>query len=178
MKVFPLDLNATPRPYYASAFNDKHKGTDIFAPKETNVFAVDDGDVRKADDPKGGIVAYLTGADGSRYYYAHLNEYIGASPRKVKAGEVIGTVGTTGNAAGKAPHLHFQVALPEVGTVDPYQFLLDVDPKGREKKAPVAGSTAPAPSTSRALVVAISAAVVLGGVAFLLLRNKKEVPTS
>lgn len=134
MKVFPVDLAAQPRPYYASAFNEQHRGIDIFAPKETNVFAVEDGQVRKDDDPKGGIVAYLKTSDGSTYYFAHLSEFIGASPRTVKAGEVIGAVGTTGNAVGKAPHVHFQVQLPEIGTVDPYPFLLDVDPQGRARK--------------------------------------------
>ncbi len=89
--------------------------------------AVDDGRVRKANDPKGGLVAYLTTADGVKYYYAHLEDFIGDEQRSVKAGDVIGTVGNSGNAAGKSTHLHFQVSLPTVGTVDPYPLLRDVD---------------------------------------------------
>lgn len=181
MKVFPIDLEVTPRPYYASAFNDKHHGIDIFAPKGSNVFAVEDGDVRTADDPKGGTVAYLTTSDGTRYYYAHLDEYIGASPRKVKAGEVVGTVGTSGNAQGKAPHLHFQLALPEIGTVDPYQYLLDVDPKGREKKAAATAAGAAATSTAnrpRAALVVFGALLVVAGAGalFYVLRARPGKP--
>lgn len=162
MKVFPIDLEAKPRPYYAQAYNDKHHGTDIFAPKDTNVFAVEDGQVRKDDDPKGGIVAYLTTLGGWRYYYAHLNEFIGASPRTVKTGEVIGTVGNTGNAAGKAPHVHLQVALPEVGTVDPYPFLLDVDPARASKQPPKVQPVAK--PAARAVTLAV---LGLGALAFL-----------
>lgn len=121
MQVFPVDFRG--KPYYAQAFNAAHHGTDIFAPRGTQVFAVDDGRVRKADDPKGGLVAYLTTADGTKYYYAHLEDFIGDAQRSVKAGDVIGTVGNSGNAAGKATHLHFQVSLPNVGTVDPYPLL-------------------------------------------------------
>lgn len=126
MQIFPLDI--TTRPTYADKFNG-HKGTDIFAPRGTNVFAVEAGTVRQSTDPKGGTVAYLTTADGTKYYYAHLDEFIGASPRKVTVGEVIGTVGTTGNAQSRAPHLHFQVSLPDVGTVNPFPLLQAVDPK-------------------------------------------------
>ncbi len=125
MQVFPVDLAG--HPYYAQAFNAAHHGTDIFAPRGTQVMAVDDGRVRKANDPKGGLVAYLTTADGVKYYYAHLEDFIGDEQRSVKAGDVIGTVGNSGNAAGKSTHLHFQVSLPTVGTVDPYPLLRDVD---------------------------------------------------
>ena len=129
MNVFPLDLEARPKPYFAEAYNASHHGTDIFAARGTNVFAVEDGQVRQADDPKGGTVAYLTTANGTKYYYAHLDEFIGSSPRPVKTGEVIGTVGNTGNAAGKSPHLHFQVSEPGIGTVNPYPLLQAVGPQ-------------------------------------------------
>lgn len=140
MKVFPVDLAAKPRPGYSDAFNAKHLGTDIFADRGTSVFAVDDGTVRKAEDPKGGIVAYLAAEDGFKYYYAHLTEFIGGTPRKVNAGELIGTVGTTGNAQGKAPHVHFQVSEPGTGTVDPFPYL-----KAAEILPDAPMSTKPAP---------------------------------
>ena len=98
--------------------------------------AVDDGTIRHDDDPKGGTVLYLTGNDGWRYYYAHLSGYEG-KPRKVKAGEVIGYVGRTGNASTREPHLHFEVRPPPItagqqpgAPMDPFFFLQAVYPQG------------------------------------------------
>jgi murein DD-endopeptidase MepM/ murein hydrolase activator NlpD len=141
MKLFPVDLTAKPKPSYAQAFGKSHHGTDIFAPRGTAVFAVDDGSVRQADDPKGGTVAYLTTKDGTKYYYAHLDEFVGLSPRLVKSGDVIGKVGNTGNAVGKATHLHFQVSLPGQGTVDPFPLLKDVE--GSSPSSPSRGNALP-----------------------------------
>jgi murein DD-endopeptidase MepM/ murein hydrolase activator NlpD len=140
MNVFPIDLESKPRPYFAEAYNASHHGTDIFAARGANVFAVEDGQVRQADDPKGGTVAYLTTADGTKYYYAHLDEFVGKSPRPVKTGEVIGTVGNSGNAIGKATHLHFQVSLAGIGTVNPFPLLQEVGPKVPLRTSPPSGS--------------------------------------
>lgn len=85
-----------------------HAGVDIFAAEGTPLVAVDDGAVRFGNDPLGGLVANLTTTDGARYYYAHLRAFEGA-PRTVRAGEVIGYVGRTGNAATTQPHVHFEV---------------------------------------------------------------------
>ncbi|MDX1421424.1 MAG: M23 family metallopeptidase [Rubricoccaceae bacterium] len=88
-----------------------HHAIDIAAPKGTPIVAVTDGTVvRKHWNRLGGNTLYLRSADGRYdFYYAHLDAYadgvkIGA---RVRRGDVIGTVGTTGNARG--PHLHFQV---------------------------------------------------------------------
>jgi murein DD-endopeptidase MepM/ murein hydrolase activator NlpD len=131
IKVFPVD--ATARPAFADAFGS-HRGTDIFAPAGSPLLAVDNGDARADDDPKGGKVIYLRTDDGTVYYYAHLDAYKGSFPRRVSMGEEIGTVGTTGNAQGKDAHLHFEVH-PEGSTesVDPYPLLLDVAPNGSVK---------------------------------------------
>lgn len=143
MDVFPVNLAG--KPYYAQAFNASHHGTDIFAPRDTNVLAVADGQVRKDDDPKGGRVVYLTTSDGTKYYYAHLENYVGVTwPRMVRAGDVIATVGNSGNAAGKATHLHFQVSEPGTGTVNPYPLLRDVNVKSPEPtKIPRSSATTP-----------------------------------
>jgi murein DD-endopeptidase MepM/ murein hydrolase activator NlpD len=131
LRVFPVDPSG--RPEFADAFG-AHRGTDIFAPAGTPVVAVDFGNARATDDPKGGMVLYLTSTDGTVYYYAHLTEYVGSYPRKVQAGEAVATVGTSGNAQGKAPHLHFEIH-PH-GTkdaIDPYLELVSVAPRGAEK---------------------------------------------
>ena len=88
-----------------------HRAIDIAAPTGTPLVAVADGRiVRKHWNRLGGRTLYLRSADGRYdFYYAHLDAYadgleIGS---RVRRGEVIGTVGATGNARG--PHLHFQV---------------------------------------------------------------------
>ena len=119
--AFPVD--ASGRPMFGDAFGS-HRGTDIFAPVGTPVLAIVAGTVRADNDPKGGQVAYLRAPDGASYYYAHLREYVGTFPRAVQAGEVIGTVGTTGNAQGKTPHLHFEVhPQGDHETINPFPIL-------------------------------------------------------
>lgn len=88
-----------------------HNAIDIAAPTGTPLVAVTDGTIsRKHWNALGGRTLYLTSADGRYdYYYAHLDSYadgleIGS---RVRRGDVLGTVGATGNAQG--PHLHFQV---------------------------------------------------------------------
>jgi murein DD-endopeptidase MepM/ murein hydrolase activator NlpD len=120
LKAFPVDPRA--RPQFADAFGS-HRGTDIFAAVGSTLIAVDDGDARAAEDPKGGSVIYLRADDGTVYYYAHLSAYVGQFPRRVTAGEAIGAVGTSGNAQGKTPHLHFEVHPGGGAAVDPFPLL-------------------------------------------------------
>ena len=120
MKAFPVEPRA--RPQFADAFGS-HRGTDIFAAVGSALIAVDDGDARAATDPKGGNVIYLRADDGTVYYYAHLSAYVGQFPRRVTAGEQIGAVGTSGNAQGKTPHLHFEVHPGGGDAVDPFPLL-------------------------------------------------------
>ena len=90
-----------------------HNALDIMARKGTRVLSADDGVVLRVDrNDLGGKIIYV--ADPYRrfvYYYAHLDEWV--YPLKpgqhVKRGELIGSVGTTGNAPDNAPHLHFQL---------------------------------------------------------------------
>jgi MYXO-CTERM domain-containing protein len=120
LKAFPVDPRA--RPQFADAFGS-HQGTDIFAPVGSALIAADDGDARADTDPKGGNVIYLRADDGTVYYYAHLSAYAGQFPRRVTAGEAIGAVGTSGNAQGKTPHLHFEVHPGGGAAVDPFPLL-------------------------------------------------------
>jgi len=98
-----------------------HKGADIMARTGTPCVATTNGTVRSKSNSLGGLTIYLTGDNGWVFYYAHLNSYVVRSGR-VKAGQLIGYVGSTGNAKGGAPHLHFQMG-PRGNWVNPYSYL-------------------------------------------------------
>ncbi|GAC1695822.1 MAG: hypothetical protein NVS9B3_13910 [Gemmatimonadaceae bacterium] len=90
-----------------------HRAVDIAAPRGTPVRSADDGIVYKINsNAAGGLVVYaLDPARRYVYYYAHLSRY-SATLREgmsVAKGELLGYVGTTGNAPKNAPHLHFQI---------------------------------------------------------------------
>ena len=109
----------------------EHKGTDIMAGRGTAVVAVRAGRVSEVAYrmPLGGTVVWLEGDDGTSYYYAHLQRVdpgIKAGLR-VPAGFPLGTVGSTGNAQGGEPHLHFGMYPGGGGPTDPYLFLLVSD---------------------------------------------------
>lgn len=85
-----------------------HLGLDMFAPVGEPIYAPISGFVELGyGGAIGGNVFRLTGDSGAYVYGAHLHEFVGES-RYVLAGEVIGTVGRTGNAASTPPHLHIQ----------------------------------------------------------------------
>ena len=90
-----------------------HRAVDILAPRGTPVLAADSGRVhRMRSNSLGGITIYATDPGGRFvYYYAHLDRYRAglAEGDSVAKGEVLGYVGTTGNAPANTPHLHFQV---------------------------------------------------------------------
>jgi len=90
-----------------------HEAIDIPAPRGTPVVAVENGRIAKLFSSKpGGLTIYLFDpTETFCYYYAHLDGYAAGlrEGHAVKKGEVIGYVGTTGNAPPDTPHLHFAV---------------------------------------------------------------------
>lgn len=86
-----------------------HEGIDIFAPRGTQVLSATQGIVvRKGTNRLGGKVVTVLGPGGWYHYYAHLDDW--ADPAMgdwVEPGTVLGYVGTTGNAQGTPPHLHY-----------------------------------------------------------------------
>lgn len=102
-----------------------HPGIDMPALAGTPVVAVADGIWRHDVGEAGGNGAWLTGFDNVSYYYAHFTKYSDAPEGLVKAGDVIGYVGMTGNATG--PHVHFEIHPGKPGEkpgVDPFATLL------------------------------------------------------
>lgn len=93
----------------------RHEAIDIHAPRGTPVFAVDDGRIAKLfTSVPGGLTVYQFDPQGRlAYYYAHLDRYADGlrEGMSVRRCEVLGYVGSTGNAAPDAPHLHFAVFL-------------------------------------------------------------------
>ena len=91
----------------------KHEALDIMAPRGTAVIAVDDGRVGKLfRSVAGGITLYhIDREEKFVYYYAHLESYAEGVKEgmTLRRGDVIGYVGTSGNAPANAPHLHFAI---------------------------------------------------------------------
>jgi murein DD-endopeptidase MepM/ murein hydrolase activator NlpD len=128
-----------------SSFHDarggsrRHEAIDILAPRGTDVLAVEDGKIAKLfTSNAGGLTIYqFDPSEKYVYYYAHLDRYASGitEGKTVKKGDVIGSVGTTGNAPKNTPHLHFAISKLDPdkrwwgGTaLDP--FLVWRDPEG------------------------------------------------
>ncbi|MGY2896900.1 M23 family metallopeptidase [Deinococcus sp. UYEF24] len=90
----------------------KHVGQDIFARRGTPVRSATDGIVWMiGTSVRGGTWVYVLGAGGRRYYYAHLERVNSElkEGQRVTTASILGQVGTSGDAAGTPPHLHFAV---------------------------------------------------------------------
>jgi murein DD-endopeptidase MepM/ murein hydrolase activator NlpD len=114
-----LPVQGIKREQLQDTFNDtrgtsrKHEALDILAPRNTPVFAVEDGKVAKLFlSDAGGITIYQFDPTANyAYYYAHLERYADGLKEgdQITRGQVIGYVGTTGNAPRDTPHLHFAI---------------------------------------------------------------------
>ena len=128
-----------------------HHGDDIFAPLGAPVLACADGTVFSVGwNDVGGNRLWLRDGQGNEFYYAHLSAYSPAARNgnRVKAGEVIGFVGNTGDAEATPYHLHFEVhpvaflALGYDGAVDPTPYL-DAWSHAQDLPFPIAAGWAP-----------------------------------
>lgn len=123
----------------------KHQGQDIFAPRGTPILSATDGYVIEiGQNSLGGQTVSVIGAGGRVYYYAHLDSYAD----RLKEGDlvsrhtVLGYVGTTGNAQGTPPHLHFGV-YSSGGAINPLPLLSDriASPKSLSSPAQASRTT-------------------------------------
>ncbi|CAN5851443.1 hypothetical protein BH18ACI4_BH18ACI4_23280 [soil metagenome] len=104
-----------------------HEGQDIFAPRGTPTYSATRGYIYNiGQNSLGGQTVSVIGAGGRVYYYAHFDSYAPgiAEGDYVTPQTVLGYVGTTGNAQGTPPHLHFGVYTP-TGAINPLPLLTD-----------------------------------------------------
>jgi murein DD-endopeptidase MepM/ murein hydrolase activator NlpD len=176
--VFPIDGGASYVDTYGAGRNDIydgwHHGDDLFAPLGTPVVAVARGTLSLVGwNSLGGWRVWLTDNKGNSFYYAHLAAYarwILTHPH-VRAGQVIGFLGRTGDAFTTEPHVHFEihphqpafVGLGYDGAVDPTTYLqkwkvehvpADEMPQPAKLKAPVGAPTQEAAVVWHQLLVA------------------------
>jgi murein DD-endopeptidase MepM/ murein hydrolase activator NlpD len=97
-----------------------HKGVDMFAARGEPLYAVQAGTATTSSNSLGGLSVHLSANTGFRYYYAHLDSHQFSGSRSVSQGDVIGYVGSTGNARGTSPHLHFEIRPSGGSPVNPY----------------------------------------------------------
>ncbi len=106
-----------------------HEGIDIFAPMGAPLVATEYGVITRVGTGKlGGLKVWLHGDSGTDWYYAHLSGFVPGlhEGMVVEPGDVIGYVGTSGNAVGTPPHLHMQVHPGGGKAVNPYPLLFTI----------------------------------------------------
>ncbi|MFQ5948906.1 MAG: M23 family metallopeptidase, partial [Acidimicrobiia bacterium] len=103
----------------------RHKGVDLTAVHGTPLVAIESGVIiRTSSHYQGGLGVYLRGNTGDVYYYAHMNGFASGIRGGVRVGkgQVLGGVGSTGNA--KTPHLHLGWQPGGGGLVNPYTLMV------------------------------------------------------
>jgi murein DD-endopeptidase MepM/ murein hydrolase activator NlpD len=149
VQAVPTDISAPLSPggyvfpvYGPSSFSDTygapratvtwHHGQDIFAPLGAPLLAVADGTVFSVGwNDIGGFRFWLRDRAGNQFYYAHLSAFspLAVNGNEVRAGDVIGFMGNTGDAQGTPYHLHFEIhpvallPLGYDGVVNPFAYL-------------------------------------------------------
>lgn len=114
--------------YYPWGNSGTHKGVDIFASKGTNLNSPVPGWVLYTGNIEvGGNVVLVIGPKWRIHYFAHLDE-ITTSFGWIKRSNKIGTIGDSGNAKGKPPHVHYAII-----TLFPYPWRVDSKPQGWKK---------------------------------------------
>ena len=103
-----------------------HKGIDIFGTREQDVVASTGGVVLfRGSVARGGNVVVVLGPRWRVHYYAHLGDLDSSAGRFVSSGARLGSVGDSGNALGKQPHLHYAIV-----TLIPYPWRITTDTQG------------------------------------------------
>jgi murein DD-endopeptidase MepM/ murein hydrolase activator NlpD len=132
--VFPVYGPASYTNSFGAARADTgwHHGEDIFAPLGAPILAVASGIVYSVGwNDIGGLRLWLQDLAGNEFYYAHLSAYspLAVNGTQVRAGDVLGFVGNTGDAEGTPYHLHFEIHPASLmykgydGAVAPYSYL-------------------------------------------------------
>ncbi len=115
--------------YYPWGRSGTHKGVDVFAKKGKPVSSSTNGIVLYTGTIKmGGNIVVVLGPKWRFHYYAHLDSIETSSMSLIENGEQLGTVGDSGNAKGKPPHLHYSIMTPL-----PYFWQIDEAPQGWRK---------------------------------------------
>jgi len=157
LDVFPVD----PSCFYANTWGAprsggrRHEGVDIITARGKPLYAVRDGRVSKkySGSALAGNGIAIEISDGTYYFYAHLDSFAEGIRKgsRVKAGDVIGYVGSTGNTL--VPHLHFEIHPKGGKAVDPTPYIAQVDRCGYKgpklpKISPPTTTTTEKPTTT------------------------------
>jgi len=112
---------------YARSGGRSHRGTDIMGPLGTPVRAITDGvwDIQRRGR-SAGLWAILRGSNGHHYWYLHLNSHTVSDGARVRAGQQVGTNGSTGNASAGGEHIHFELHPGGGRAINPYPLLRSV----------------------------------------------------
>ncbi len=105
-----------------------HQGVDMMAAAGTPLAAIYSGTVSLKVNSLGGNTIWLTTGSGDQHYYAHLQSYASglSSGQSVSEGQIIGTVGSSGNASAAYPHLHFEYHPGGGSAVNPYPLVKSI----------------------------------------------------
>ncbi len=115
--------------YFPWGRSGTHKGVDIFAKTGSGIYSSTNGIVVYSGQiAMGGNVVFILGPKWRLHYYAHMNSIKTSMFSFIGAGELIGEVGTSGNAKGKAPHLHYSI-----NELIPHPWNIDGEHQGWKK---------------------------------------------